>query len=136
MKYVTFLKMCIHTLQNFCNQKAFIFEQRCCKQHNIYTYSKTINVRLVCIVSKNYNCWKGVTSTNHMEYISPSSHFQSIWVFRSEVGFLVDSIYMGLVCVSIQPVCIFWLEHLIHLHVIIDIYVPTAIFLIVWGLLL
>ena len=31
-------------------------------------------------------------------------------------GFLVDSIYMGLVFVSIQPVCVFWLEHLIHLH--------------------
>ena len=31
-------------------------------------------------------------------------------------GFLGDSIYMGLVFVSIQPVCVFWLEHLIHLH--------------------
>ena len=25
-------------------------------------------------------------------------------------------IYMGIVFVSIQPVCVFWLEHLIHLH--------------------
>ena len=48
-------------------------------------------------------------------------------------GFLVDSIYMGPVCVSIQPVCVFWLEHLIHLHLIINTYVPIAIFLIVWG---
>ena len=48
-------------------------------------------------------------------------------------GFLVYSIYMGPVCVSIQPVCVFWLEHLIHLHLIIDTYVPIAIFLIVWG---
>ena len=31
-------------------------------------------------------------------------------------GFLVDSIYMGLVFVSIQPVCVFWLEYLIHFH--------------------
>ena len=40
---------------------------------------------------------------------------------------------MGPVCVSIQPVCVFWLEHLMHLHLIIDTYVPIAIFLIVWG---
>ena len=51
-----------------------------------------------------------------MEYIFPSSHFQSIFVFRSEVGFLLHSIYMDLVFVSIQPVCVFWVEHLIHLH--------------------
>ena len=31
-------------------------------------------------------------------------------------GFLIVFIYMGLVFVSIQPVCVFWLEHLIHLH--------------------
>ena len=24
--------------------------------------------------------------------------------------------YMGLIFVSIQPICAFWLEHLIHLH--------------------
>jgi len=40
---------------------------------------------------------------------------------------------MGLVFVSIQPVRVFGLEHLIHLHLIIAIYVPIAIFLIVWG---
>ena len=34
---------------------------------------------------------------------------------------------------SIQPVCVSWLERLIHLHLIIDTYVLIAIFLIVWG---
>ena len=29
--------------------------------------------------------------------------------------------------------CVFWLEHLIHLHLIIDAYVHIAIFLILWG---
>ena len=29
---------------------------------------------------------------------------------------LVGSIYMGLVFVSIQPLCVFWLENLVHLH--------------------
>ena len=47
--------------------------------------------------------------------------------------FLVDSIYKVLVFVSIQLVCVFWLEHLIHLYLIIDIYVPVPIFLLVWG---
>ena len=47
-----------------------------------------------------------------------------------------DSIYMGLV--SIPPVCVFWWEPLIHLHLrlIIDMYVPITIFLNVLGLLL
>ena len=59
-------------------------------------------------------------------------------------GFLVESIYMGLVTVSIQPVCVVWLEHLIHLHlhlkqlciyiyIYIYIYVPIAIFSTVWN---
>ena len=55
-----------------------------------------------------------------MEYIFPYSHFQSLCVFRAYrqhiYGFLIDNIYMGLVFVSIQPVCVFWLEHLICLH--------------------
>ena len=46
-----------------------------------------------------------------MEYFFPSSHFQSM---RLEVwsGFHVDSTYLGLVFASIQPVCIFCLQHL------------------------
>ena len=52
-----------------------------------------------------------------MEYLFPSPHFQSACVHRSEVGLsLADSIYSGLVFVSIQPVYVFWLAHLIHLH--------------------
>ena len=31
-------------------------------------------------------------------------------------GSLVDRIYIGIVFVAIQPVYVFWLEHLIHLH--------------------
>ena len=42
-----------------------------------------------------------------------SSVCMCLWVWS---GSLVDSIYMGLVFVSIQPVYVFWLEHLIHLH--------------------
>ena len=42
---------------------------------------------------------------------------------------------MGLIVASIQPVCVFWSEHLhpFTFKVIIDIYVPIAIFLTVWG---
>ena len=57
----------------------------------------------------------------------------SLYVFRSEVG-CTGSMYMGLVVESIQPVCVFWLEHLIHIHLKqLLIYVPIVIFLIVWG---
>jgi len=44
-----------------------------------------------------------------MEYIFPSSHFQSVCL---EVwsGFLVDRVNTGLVFLSIQPVCVFWLK--------------------------
>ena len=47
-------------------------------------------------------------------------------------------IYMGLVFVSIQPVCDFLVGafNLFTLKVMIDIYGPIAIFLIVWGLIL
>ena len=31
-------------------------------------------------------------------------------------AFLVDILYMGVVFLSIQPVCVFWLKHLNHLH--------------------
>ena len=34
---------------------------------------------------------------------------------------------------SIQPLFVFWLKHLVHLYLIIDMYVLTAILLIVWG---
>ena len=46
-----------------------------------------------------------------MEYIFSSHTFILQNESRSEVGFL-----QNLVFVSIQPVYVFWLEHLIHLH--------------------
>ena len=69
-----------------------------------------------------------------MKYIFTYSHFQfichSIWS-----GFLVDSIYMGLVFVSIPPVLCLLVGAFnpFTFKVIIDIYVPISIFLIVWG---
>ena len=50
-------------------------------------------------------------------------------------GFLVDSMYMGLVFfLSIQPVCLLiGVFNPLTFKVIIDTYVPIAIFLIVWG---
>ena len=48
-----------------------------------------------------------------MEYVSPAPHVQSMCVFRAES--LVGSIYAGLDFVSIQPLYVFWLEHLVHL---------------------
>ena len=55
-----------------------------------------------------------------------SSHLHGIYfsIFSLSVymclevwsGFLTDSIYMGFVFVSIQSVCVFWLKHLILLH--------------------
>ena len=72
----------------------------------------------------------------HLHGIYFPIHLLSVYMcLKVWSGFLVDSIHMGLVFASIQPVCVFWLEHLIHLHLIIDTYVPIAIFLIVWGLL-
>ena len=48
--------------------------------------------------------------------------------------FLVDSIYKGHVFISIQPVCLLvGAFNLLTFKVIIDIYVPIAILLIVWG---
>ena len=38
--------------------------------------------------------------------------------------------HTGLIFVSIQPICVFWLEYLIHLLLIIDIFVPISSFLI------
>ena len=67
-----------------------------------------------------------------MEYISPSSHFQSIYVLRPKVGFCKQHIY-GSFFVSIQPVWMVGAFNPFTFKVIIDIYVPIAIFCIVWG---
>ena len=51
--------------------------------------------------------------------------------------FHINSIYMGLDFISIQPVCLFWLEHLIYIFkVISNMLVPVVIFLIVLDLFL
>ena len=43
---------------------------------------------------------------------------------------------MGLVFVSIQLVCVFWLEHLIHLKVLLILYILIAVLLIILDLFL
>ena len=50
-------------------------------------------------------------------------------------GSLVDSIYKGLVFVSIQPAFVFWLGHstCLTFKVIIDKYDPIAIYFVVLG---
>ena len=47
-----------------------------------------------------------------VNYLFPALHFQSVFWGRS----LVDSIYRGLIFVSIQPLFVFWLGHSTHLH--------------------
>ena len=65
-----------------------------------------------------------------MEYRFSSSQFESICVLRSELDFLVDSVYMGLVFVFNQSLCILvGAFNPFTFKVIIDIYVPIAIFL-------
>ena len=46
-----------------------------------------------------------------MEYLFPLPRFQAVCVPRSEMR-----LSQSLVFVSIQPLCVFWLEHLNHLH--------------------
>ena len=60
-----------------------------------------------------------------MEYIFPSSHFQFICDFRFQVGFFC--IHSAILCLLVGAFNPFTFK------VIIDIYVPVAIFLIVWG---
>ena len=65
-----------------------------------------------------------------MEYIFPSSHFQSMCVLRYEVVFLQTedvSVHSANLCLLIGEFNPFTFK------VIIDIYVPSVIFLIVWG---
>ena len=69
-----------------------------------------------------------------MEYIFPSSHFQSICVLRSEVGFLQTAYiwvlffnYSASLCLLVGAFNPFTFK------VIIEIYVPIAIFLVVWD---
>ena len=76
-----------------------------------------------------------------MEYIFPSSHFQSICVLKSEVCFLSQHIYVSCFCFFVCLfVCFYPFSQSVSLvgafspftfKVIIDICVPIAIFLIV-----
>ena len=72
----------------------------------------------------------------HGIYFSILSHsvYMGLYVWSR---FLVDIIYMGLVFFNPFSQSVFWLQHLIHFtyKVIIDIYVPIAIFLIVQSLI-
>ena len=66
----------------------------------------------------------------------PSSHFQSICVFRSEVGFLYIAYILVFIffCIHSASLCLFvGAFNPFTFDVITDIYVPIAIFLIVWG---
>ena len=66
-----------------------------------------------------------------MEYIFTSSHFQSICVLRSEVGFLRWRIYGSCFCIHSASLCLLvGAFNPFKFKVIIDIYVPIAIFLI------
>ena len=69
-----------------------------------------------------------------MEYNFPSSHFQSICILRSEVVSCRQHIYGS--CFCIHSASLYLLVGAFNpftFKVIIDIYVPIAIFLIVWG---
>ena len=69
-----------------------------------------------------------------MEYIFPSPHFQSICVFRSEVGLLQTAIYGSCIYIHSASLCLLVRAfNPFTFKVIIDIYVPIAIFLIVWA---
>ena len=68
---------------------------------------------------------------HEISFFSPSLSVCTCPLFSG--GSLVDSIYRGLVFVSIQPVFVFWLGHSTHLHlrtlkVIIDKYDPVVIY--------
>ena len=69
-----------------------------------------------------------------IECIFPSSHFQSICVLRSEVGSCRQHIYGSCFYVHSASLClVVGAFNPFTFKVIIDIYVPIAIFLIVWG---
>ena len=68
-----------------------------------------------------------------IEYIFPSSHFLSICVFRSEV-FCRQHICGSCFYIHSASLCLLvGTSNPFTFKVIIDIYVPIAIFLIVWG---
>ena len=94
------------------------------------TWSKRINFHILILL---FFWFSTVSKAVMLPWLSFYFHLHGISFFIPSPSFcvclyiwsesLVDSIYMGLVFVSIQPLCGFWLEHLVHLHyckVIID----------------
>ena len=70
----------------------------------------------------------------YMEYIFPSSYFQPMCVFRSEVGSCIQHIYGSFFLIhSASLYLLVGAFNPFTFKVIIDIFVPIAIFLIVWG---
>ena len=70
-----------------------------------------------------------------MEYIFPSSHFQSVCIFRSEVGFLWTAyVYGSCFCIHSASLCLL-VEAFnpFTFKVITDMYVPIASLLIAYG---
>ena len=86
------------------------------------------------ILSNKYCYSSFLMNSVCVEYLLLAPYFQSVSILRSEVDLLQTS---SLVFVSIQPVYVFWLVHLIclHLKVIIDMDDAIAIFLIALALL-
>ena len=69
-----------------------------------------------------------------MEYIFPSSYFQSMSVLRSELGSCIQYIYGSFFFIHSTSLCLLvGAFNPLTFKVIIDIYVPIAIFLIVWS---
>ena len=48
-----------------------------------------------------------------LHYLAP--HIQSVCIPRSEMGFL-QTVYIGIFFLSIQPIYVIWFEYLAHLH--------------------
>ena len=69
-----------------------------------------------------------------MEYLFLSPHFQSVCVPRSEVGLCRQHMYGSYFYIHSASLCLLvGAFNPFTFKVIIDIYVPIAIFLIVWG---
>ena len=61
-------------------------------------------------------CWSVILACSFIFICFSVYMFSFFMCLQVWSGFLVDSMYMGLVFLCIQPLCVFCLEHLIHLH--------------------
>ena len=86
-----------------------------------------LSIYVSCLISCNilyfkvsfvwYEDYYSISFPSHLHGIYFSILSLSVYIcLQIWSGFLVDSICIGHVFVSIQPVCVFWLEHLIYLH--------------------